>query len=220
MNARAFFRTCTACRPSSGRLNKLHACTVFCLLLLSVHADARTQQKTSPTIEVCFPNYSYPNPVASLGQLNVKNSEVIIFGKKGRPDYHAHLRHGSFEEHDKIGGDSLSFEWVKYLGESSAEPNYAVTYHIWAMWAVSSSGFGVVQLLHTEDGHLKVVQQILFNLRGSEKAGAFFNAKSNALTIRGVNDWEHCCPTGLDVVQFQLKDGTLKQIHYGKAPLK
>jgi len=158
--------------------------------------------------------------VISLRQLDSKNSEVIIFDKKGSPDYRADLRHGSFEKLHKVGGDSLSFAWMKYLGDSSAEPDYAVTYHIWAMWAGSSSGFGVVQLLHIEDGHLKVVQQILFNLRGSEKAGAFFNTKSNALTIRGVNDWEHCCPTGLDVVQFQLKDSVLKQVHYGNAPLK
>jgi len=177
------------------------------MLSLSAHPDARAQQKTSPTLEVCFPNYSYPNPVTSLRQLDSKSSEVIIFDEKGSPDYRAHLRHGSFEKLHKIGGDGVSFGWVKYLGNSSLEPEYAVTYHIWTTWAGSSSAYGVVQLLHIEDGRLRVVQQILFNLRGSKKAGALFNARSNGLTICGVNDWEHCCPAGLDVVQFQLKDG-------------
>jgi len=222
MNLRTFFRTGRAVRPPFRRLRKLQACAAFCLILLSLfaHPDARAQQKTSPALEVCFPNYSYPNPIPSLHQLDFKNTGVIFFGEKGVPDFHARLRRGSFEQLHKIGGDSVSFAWMKFLGDRSAEPDYAVAYYIWAMWAGSSSGFGVVQLLHIDDGHPKVVQQILFNLRGSEKAGAFFNAKSNTLTIRGVDDWEHCCPTGLDVVKFQLSDGVLKQVHYGKAPLK
>lgn len=188
------------------------------LLWLSAHSSARAQESTPSTLEVSLPNYSFPNPVTSLRQLDPKNAEVIFFGEKGVKDFHAHLHRGSYEKLHRIGGDSVNFVWMKYI-ETASEPDYAVAYYIWSMWAGSSSAFGVVQLLHIEDGHLKVVQQILFNLRGSEKAGAFFNAKSSSLTIRGANDWEHCCPTGLDVVKFQLKDGILKQVHYDKAPL-
>jgi len=193
---------------------------VLCFLFPFVHGDACAREKKPPTIEVSFPNYSYPKTVTSLRRLDVKNDEVIVFGDKGMSDFHAHLRGGAYEKLHKIGGDSLEFEWMKYMGSDSAEPDCAVAYYIWSMWAGSSSAYGVVQLLHIEDGHLKVVQQILFNLRGSEKAGAFLNAKLNALTIRGVNDWEHCCPTGLDVVKFRLKEGVLKQVYYGMATLE
>ena len=171
-------------------------------------------------MEVSFPNYLFPKTGTSLRRLDVKNGEVIIFGDKGMSDFHAHLRHGAYEKLHEIGGDSLEFEWMKYMGSDSAESGYAVAYYIWAMWAGSSSAYGVVQLLHIENGHLKVLQQILFNLRGSEKAGAFLNAKLNALTIRGVNDWEHCCPTRLDVVKFRLKEGVFKQVYYGTAALE
>jgi hypothetical protein len=174
MNARSSFRTLIA-----GML----------LCLLFVCTDICAQERKPPTIEISIPNYWYPKTVTSLRLLDVKNSEVIIFGDKGVPDFHAYLRH-------------------------------AIAYYIWAMWAGSSSDYGVVQLLHIEDGHLKIVQQILFNSRGSEKAGAFCNAGSNALTIRGVNDWENCCPTGLDVVKFRLKEGVLKQVYYGTAALE
>jgi hypothetical protein len=222
MSLRTFFRANAAGRPPCGRSRKLQACAAFCLILLSflAHPDARAQENTPSTLEVSFPNYSYPNPLASLHQLDLKNTEVIFFGEKGVQDFHAHLHRGSYEKLHKIGGDSVEFEWMKYMETASTEPDYAVAYYVWSMWAGSSSAFGVVQLLHIEDGRLKVVQQILFNLRGSESAGAFYNAKSKVLTIRGVNDWEHCCPTGLDVVKFQLKDGALKQVHYGKAPLR
>jgi hypothetical protein len=192
---------------------------VLILLSSSVHPDARAQQKTPSSLEVSYPNYSYPDPVASLRELDFKNTEVIVFGAKGVQDFHAHLYRGVYEKLHKVGGDSIGLVWVKYIEPTSAEPDYALVYHIWSMWAGSSSAFGVVQLLHIEDSHLKVVQQILFNLRGSKKAGAFLNAKSNSLTIRGVNDREHCCPTGIDVVRFQLRDGMLRQVHYGKAPL-
>jgi hypothetical protein len=190
------------------------------LCFLFVCPDVCAQRKKPPTIEISFPNYSYPKTVTSLRLLDVKNGEVIIFSDKGMPDFHAHLRLGAYEKLHKIGGDSLKFEWMKCIGNNLTEPDYAVAYYIWTMWAGSSSAYGVVQLLHVEDDHLRVLQQILFNLRGSEKAGAFFNAKSNTLTVRGLNDWEHCCPTGLDVVWFQLKDGVLKPVHYGKAPLE
>jgi len=190
------------------------------VLSLSAQPDARAQRETPSTLEVCFLNYSYPDPLPSLRQLDLKNAEIIFFDEKGMPDLHAHLHGGGYEKLHKIGGDRVKFVWLKYIETAPIEQDYAVAYYVWSMWAGSSSAFGVVQLLHIEDGHLKVVQQLLFNLRGSEKAGAFFSAKSNALTIRGVNDWEHCCPTELDVVKFQLNDGLLIQIHYGKAPLR
>jgi hypothetical protein len=202
-------------------LYSLRARFVVSLVLLCTAAvpNVRAQKKTQPTVEISFPNYSYPETLTSLHQLDLKNSEFIFFGEKGTPDLRARLRRGAYEKLNKIGGDSAEFEWMKYVGNGSVEPDYALAYYVWASWAGSSSSYGVVQLLSIKDGHLKISQQILFNLRGSERAGAYFGAKANTLTIRGVNDWEHCCPTGLDVVQFQTKDGVLKQVHYGKAPL-
>lgn len=190
------------------------------LLLMSVASGANGQLKTHPAVEISLPMYSYPKPFASLRDVDLKNSELVIFGVKVAPDFRAHLRHGSYEKLYKVGGDSVRFMWVKYIGNDTAEPSYGIAYYTWTAWAASSSDFGVVHLLHFEDGHLHVVQQIPFNLRGSEKAGAHLNAKSDTLTIRAVNDWEHCCPTGLDVVQFRLKDGELQKIHYGTAPLE
>jgi hypothetical protein len=178
------------------------------------------QLKTHPAVEVLQPNYSFQKTLVSLREFDPKNNEVVFFGGKGSRDFHVHLRNGNYEKHYRVGGDNVGLEWIKYIGSDGSAPDYAVAYYTWIAWVASSSDFGVVQLMRIEGGRLHVDQQILFNLRGSEKAGAYFNAKSNTLTIRGVNEWEHCCPTGLDVVRFQLKDGVLKQIHYGTAPLE
>lgn len=120
----------------------------------------------------------------------------------------------------KVGGDSLEFKWTKFIGNDSAEPDYVIAYYVWVTWAGSSSDYGVIHLIHLENGRLKVLQQMLFNMRGSEKAGASFNGKSGVLTVRGLNEWEHCCPTGLDVVKFRLKRGVLKRLYFGKAALE
>jgi hypothetical protein len=171
MTTSTFFPTSVASVRLSKRVRKLQVWFVFCLLPLSFSflPVSLAQQRTAPAIEVSFPNYSYPDPVTSLRQLDSKNAEAIFFGEKGMPDFHARLRRGSFEQLHKIGGDSVSFARMKYLGDAPEEPEYALRYHIWSMCAGSPSGLGVVQLLPVENGHLKVVQQILFNPRGSEK---------------------------------------------------
>jgi hypothetical protein len=186
--------------------------------LLAQKADA--QLKTHPAIENKLPNYSYSTPLRSLREFDPRNGEVIVFGGDGLADLHAKLRAGRYEKHHKVGGDALDFEWLRYINGDSGNANFAVAYYTMTSWAGSSSNFGVVQLLSLDDGHLHVVQQLVFNTRGSKKAGAHFGARSQVLTILGVNDWEHCCPTGLDVVRFRLKDGVFKQVGYGTAALQ
>ncbi len=202
--------------------SRFQVSAAFCLMVLplSVFRMANAQVKIPRTIDVSFPNYSFSAAAASLRMLDLRNSEVIFFDENGMQDFHARLRRGAYQKRHKIGGDSVGFGWLRLIGNGSSEPDYVVAYYTWVTWAGSSGYFCVVQLLRIEEGHLKIIQQIVFNIRGSEKAGAFYNTKSNALTIRGLSDWEHCCPTGLDVVQFQLKDGVLKPVHYGKAPLE
>jgi hypothetical protein len=197
-------------------------CSALCLFVLCTLAqgDLHSQEREKPAIKVSFPNYTFERPLTSLSQLDPKNDDGIVFGDKDMPEFRAHLRHGIYERRTKIGGDWLKFRWVKGVQDDSATSNYAVAYYVWDTWAGSSSDVGVVQLLHAEESGVKVLQQILFNLRGSQKAFASFDAKSNSLTIRGVNAWEHCCPTGLDVVEFRLKEGFLKPVHYGNAPLE
>lgn len=219
MRFQAHFRKDTPYYAAFGSFYSFPVRFIFFLVLFSffVIPDAHPQKKSQPTIEVAFPNYSYPRTLTSLRQLDLKNSDAFIFGDGDTPDLRAHLHRGTYEKLHEIGGDRLDFWWVKYIGNGSAQADYAVVYYVWLVWAGSSSPSGVVQLLRIEDNHLKVEQQIFFNVR-SEKAGAFFNSKSNVLTIRGVNGWEHCCPTRLDVAQFQLKDGVLKQMSHRTVP--
>lgn len=189
-------------------------------LPLFLGIDAHAQWKTKPAVQISFPNYSYPKTPTSLRGLDLRNSQVIFFGENAAPDLRADLYDGTYEKGDKTGGESVAFSWLTTLDNSSTGPDYAVAYYTWVTWAGSTSDFGVVQLLQLQDGRLKVIQQILFNTRGSGKAGASFSAKSRILTVRGLNEWEHCCPTGLDMLGFHLKDGLLKRVSYQKVPLE
>jgi hypothetical protein len=220
MSPQFFFRGAAVYCSISRPLRNSPAGFMFALLLFSVSMslDARAQKKLQPTIEISSPNYSYPGVVTSFRQLDLKNRETIAFGNDGKPDLRAHLHRGFYEKTHEIGGENIDFMWVKYLGNGSEDAEYAVVYYIWNMWAGSSSPFGLVQLLRIEDSHLKVEQQFLFDVRHA-KADAVFNDKSNILTIRALKAWNHCCPIQLDVVQFQLKEGVLKQISYRKVPL-
>lgn len=193
---------------------------LLCFLLYFPVLPTCAQVKVPKTIAITFPKFSYTYPARSLSELDLKNSEVIMFGEKGRPDFRGRLRRGAYEESGRDRIESVRFGWLTLIATDSADQGYAVAYYTWVASAGSTTDLGVVHLLHIDDAHLKVVQQIVFNTRGSKRAGAFFNTRSGVLTIRGLNEWEHCCPSGLDVVQFQLRDGSLAPIHYFKAPLK
>lgn len=197
--------------------------TISCLLmpLQLVPSLTWSQTKSSATVNVYFPNYSYPDAVASFSKPNLRNAELIIFGENGTTDIRARLRKGAYERrNNEGGGDSVEFEWVKPIGNDPVNANFAVAYYKWVAWMGSSNDIGVVQLLLREDGHLKVAQQILFNLRGSKTAGALFDVKSSSLKIRGVHGWEHCCPTELDLMTFHFDDGQLKQVSHRKVPFE
>jgi hypothetical protein len=179
------------------------------------------QTKSSATVDIYLPNYPYPDAVASFSKPNLGNAELIIFGENGTTDMRARLRKGAYERRNNNGGgDAVEFEWVKPIGNDPVNAKFAVAYYTWVAWMGSSSDIGVVQLLLREDGHLKVAQQILFNLRGSKTAGAFFDVKSSSLKIRGVHGWEHCCPTELDLVRFRFNDGLFKQVSHRKIPFE
>jgi hypothetical protein len=216
-------RGAACCAPNSTVYNLGMWPVVWLLLLPSLLAPSGTwgQKKTSATVDIYFPNYSYPDAVASLSALNPKNTELVIFGENGTTDIRAPLRNGTYEKrHKEGGGDAVEFEWMKPIGSDPGNANFSVAYYTWVTRAGSSSDYGVVQLLQVVDGHVKVVQQILFNLRGSKAAGAFFDAKSNSLKIRGVHGWEHCCPTELDVLRFHFENDLFKQVSYRTVPFE
>jgi hypothetical protein len=196
---------------------------VFPLLMLSLLAPSLMwcQEKASSTVDIYFPNYSYTEAVPSFSEPNMKNAELIIFGENGAMDIRARLRKGLYERHNKEGGGgTVEFEWVKPVRINLVNTNFVVAYYTWVAWMGSSSDIGVVQLLQLVDGHVKVAQQILFNLRGSKTAGAFFDVKSSSLKIRGVHGWEHCCPTELDLMRFHFEDGLLKQVSHRMVPFE
>jgi hypothetical protein len=155
-----------------------------------------------------------------MRQLDLKNSDVIIFNGKGEPELKARLRAGKYEGPLAVGSDWLRLNWLKILEGESEEPTSAIAEFDRVVTAGSASDYGIVQVFHLDDDHLKVVQQFLFNTRGTSKAGSSYDAKTNVLAIRGVHRWEHCCPTQLDIVEFHFEGRVFKQTAYHRGSLQ
>jgi hypothetical protein len=210
----------SCCAPLSN-IRSLNAWRVLCLFMLCACIPSRacSQKKQAATTEISFPNYMYPYALASPNRLNLKNGDLVIFHGNRASYLRAHLHNGAYRKlYAGAGGDEVELDWVRFIRNDSGQANYAFAYYTWVSWAGSSSDSGIVQLLQLVDGHVKVTQQILFNVRGSEKAGADFDTKSNTLKIRGVHGWEHCCPTELDFIRFHFDDGLFKQVSHRKVP--
>jgi len=197
---------------------------VKALLLLAAVATSLgllpTTEDTKPTIEVLYPNHSFAWASPPVRELDLKESEVIIFGERGRMWVKGRLHRGLYEVSHKVGGEWLRLNRLKFPTAESGKPESGVAYFDWVSTGASASDYGVLQVLQIRDGHLYVAQQIEFNTRGSSKAGATFSPETNVLTIQGVHGWEHCCATELDVVRFRFEGGVFKQAGYHKTPLQ
>jgi hypothetical protein len=178
------------------------------------------QEKSAPTVEICYPQFSYSQSFASLRQIDLKNFDVMTFDENGKPDLKAHLRAGKYEARSEGTRYWLGLKWFKVPHKEPNEPETAVAQFDLVVTSGSASDYGVVQVFRLDDGHLKVVQQILFNTRGNAKVGAMLDAKSNTLTIRGVHGWDHCCPTQLDIVRHRLESDVFNRVANHREPLQ
>jgi len=203
--------------PTDGSLMKVLAFLVAIATPLSLFPGV---ENNSPTIEVLYPDYSYSKPLTSIRELDLRESDVLIFAPGGKTWVKARLHGGLYDVRHKLSSDWVRFNWLRLSAHGAADPEVGVAYFDWVSTGASASDYGVVQVLRIRDGHLNVGQQMVFNTRGSSKAGASFSAKTNVLTVRGVHGWEHCCPTDLDVVQFRFEGELLRQVHYRREPLQ
>jgi len=190
---------------------------VFATMMLAVLSS--TAGDRLPTIEVLYPNYPLPGLFRSFRETDLKESEAAILGEGGKVYVKAHLHKGLYEVQHKDISDWLRLNWVSSPNQEIAEAKYGIADFDWVSTGASASDYGVIQVLQLCDGRLKITQQIVFNTRGSNKAGATFDPKTNTLTIRGIHGWEHCCASQLDVVQFRFAGNTLQRVSYRQIPL-
>ncbi len=215
-------RGAARCAPS--RYDSRSAGLFFLLLLafsLLFPSVALAQRRNGqPTLKICYPGYTYPDTVPSLHDVNLRNGRLALFFDDCKGYDVVRLKNGKYERPYKDGyWEYIELRWVKPLESQTEESQFAIANIGWASGAGSTNDEDFVQLLELREGRLKVVQQFFFNVRGSRKAGAFFNPKTNLLTIKAINCWEHACGTQLDVVQFKLDSGLLKQMRYWHEPL-
>jgi hypothetical protein len=153
-----------------------HFRTVFIPFLASVlfaiglAAQQRAKSKPAlkasgpPTFEVTFPNYPYPQTLASMLEFDTKNAPLALFDSAGKPVTTARLQNGVFEDRQKDGGyTNIRFTDYQYFEYFKEQPNHALASISWSTAGASTTSVGMIQIFEVRDGHPVVTQQIRYN---------------------------------------------------------
>jgi hypothetical protein len=185
---------------------KAHSTLAFVLLLgLSQSAaTAKTAPATQPpTFEIVFPNHSYPSPVTSMLEFDIRNQNLILFDADGKTATTARLQNGNFEEHLADGSYiSINLSDVQYFDFYNEQPNRALATVKWITAGAATSSMGLLQVFEFRSGQAVVTQQIRFNRLG-DGAGSSFDPGTLQLTVRGIHGWEHNANSSIDVGKFR-----------------
>ena len=179
------------------------------------------QSSPAPAVDIVFPNYDYGIRVHSFRQVDFQNLKLVIFGGGGKP-YQVPLSHGAYEkiESSGIGGTSVSLGKVRYIDGPHGASRYALLDIGETDWGGSSTNTGIIQILHLEDDHLTIVQQITYDLQ-APGTGAKFNSKTHVLVMTGRSDDDspHCCAQSVDIVTFMWTGTSFKMVKSHKRPV-
>jgi hypothetical protein len=158
-----------------------------------------------------------------LRKIDFRNFELVLFDYHGKNPHQIPLRNGEYEKKelpDAVGGQSVSMGKTQYIDALNGEPQYALLDIGDVRWAGSSTNTGILQLVHLEDGHLTVVQQISYDLQ-APGTGVKFNPRTGILLITGRSDDHsaHCCPENVDVVAFKWTGKSFELRTFHRVPV-
>jgi hypothetical protein len=117
-----------------------------------------------------------------------------------------------------VGHDWVKLVRVKYFDFTNGQPRRALVMVDYETSAGSSSAFGILQVLELASEHPLVLQQIEYNA-GGEGVGSSFDVKSGILKVKGVDGWEHCCPSSLDVGTFKWNGSRFVLLKTSSVPM-
>ncbi|MGO9642158.1 MAG: hypothetical protein ACLP1Y_12745 [Candidatus Acidiferrales bacterium] len=164
------------------------------------------QPNDSPAVDIASPNYQYKLTVHSFKELDFHNFALVIFDYDGRNPRTVHLRNGKYEKSwsSREGLMSVSLGEVHYINASNREPQYALLDIGDIEGLGSSTNTGILQVVRLKDNHIKVVQQLSYDLQ-APGTGVTFNPETGILLITGRSndDSAHCCPKSVDVMTFK-----------------
>jgi hypothetical protein len=187
------------------RTQKIGLTLLVCLSLAAfVLAQSKPKTATAPMFVIVFPNYAYPQTIASMLEFDAKNAPLALFDDSGKPATTAKLQNGVFDEHQKDGGyTNIRFTDYQYFEYFNEQPNHALAAITWSTAGPSgTTAIGLLQVFEVRDGHPVVTEQIRYNRIG-DLTGASFNPTTLALTVKA-NRWsEHATAANIEVGKFR-----------------
>jgi len=206
--------------------NCLRTCelnTVICVLAVagmgaavSCQVSSRSDQTSSvpydpdygPGFALATSSYNYPSLYASIHDVDFQNLPVS-FGKdlSGKPFFYD-IRHGKCRISFHSGGEtSAELKGVHYLNSSQGGCEYALVLYEEDDAGGSSSQFGHGQIFALADQHLRVVQQLDWDLHYGGPYGEIdaFNEQTNTLSIRSAHHQpgDRRVASAVDIVIFR-----------------
>jgi hypothetical protein len=159
-----------------------------------------------PTLHITSPSYAYPSNYQSIRQVDFRNLTLnIFFEKANRLRYR--LKNGRCETDDHPGQTSVELRSIHNLSSEKGGRQHALVLYFIDSVGGSSSQDGVAQVFELSDEHLRVTQQIEWDLRFGGPWGPFdtFDEKTMTFLVRTAHYLPgdaHCCLSAIDVVRL------------------
>jgi hypothetical protein len=173
------------------------------LVLLLISSDPESQSVAA--LKLAFQD---PIQASSIRQIDFANLNFYAFGEKGSHEPPLRLRHGLFKSHKRYELTEVKLKKVWYFGSEKA-----IAAFDFFSCGGSCSDESIIQLFELRDGHLRIIQQLEYDLQ-APGTGERFDAKTGELfiTARADDGSAHCCPENVDHVRFRWNGRQFVQI--------
>jgi hypothetical protein len=176
--------------------------------------------------------YEFPQRYSSLKAIDFKYLPFIqVFDEGGHPKTSLlKLRNGKYARRYRVGGEEISLEELHYLPSDRAV-EFALGLYLWQATGGSSSVEGIARVFTLDQGHLRIVQEIIWdNQTGEDTARSRFDPITKTLVIRSAHYLEndaHCCVSATEVAvfkwsgaQFEKSESHVELTKYGRQQSK
>jgi hypothetical protein len=146
------------------------------LVLLLISSDPENQSVSALKPAFQYPSFQSATQASSIRQINFANFNFYEFGEKGSHEPPIQLRHEVFKSRERYGGSTeVKLKKVWYLGSEKA-----IAAFDFFSCGGSCSDESIVQVFELRDGHLRVIQQLEYDVQ-APGTGERFDAKTGEL---------------------------------------
>ena len=168
-----------------------------------------------PGYLVARPNFTYPQAVSSLADLDYKNSVLHTFSRQGKHWTCGQLHDGSWEGIEGVSLVKLTFRKSFVLHEDS-DPGHVLVLFDYFSGVGKRDNDLYAQVWALQGNHLKIIQQWRLNIHLLELEESYsFDVEQNILKVRATHYLpgdSHACISAYDELIFQWEDSLFRLV--------